>query len=78
MTIWSILRQLEKFYGPLVYFVVIRYIYPRFGILYQEKSGNPGLREAQELISSEPAFVRKIAQPTRYHIYWMNIFQLVN
>jgi hypothetical protein len=33
MTIWSILR-------PLVYFVVIWYIFPRFGILDQEKSGN--------------------------------------
>jgi hypothetical protein len=25
----------------LVYFVVIWYIFPRFGIFYQEKSGNP-------------------------------------
>jgi hypothetical protein len=25
----------------LVYFVVIWYIFPRFGTLYQEKSGNP-------------------------------------
>jgi hypothetical protein len=41
MTIWFILRQLEIFYGHLVYFVVIWYIFPRFGILYQEKSGNP-------------------------------------
>jgi hypothetical protein len=28
-------------YGHLVYFVVIWYNSPRFGILYQEKSGNP-------------------------------------
>jgi hypothetical protein len=41
MTIWSILRPLEIFYGHLVFFVVICYISPRFGILYQEKSGNP-------------------------------------
>jgi hypothetical protein len=27
----------------LVHFVAIWYIFPRFGILYQEKSGNPGL-----------------------------------
>jgi hypothetical protein len=26
---------------PFVYFVVIWYIFPRFGILDQEKSGNP-------------------------------------
>jgi hypothetical protein len=25
----------------LVYFMVICYIFPRFGMLYQEKSGNP-------------------------------------
>jgi hypothetical protein len=42
MTIWSILRTLEIFYGHLVHFVVIWYISPRFGILYQEISDNPG------------------------------------
>jgi hypothetical protein len=42
LTISSILRTLEIFFGHLVYFVVIWYIFPRFGILYQEKSGNPG------------------------------------
>jgi hypothetical protein len=42
MTIWSILLPIQTFYGPLVYFVVIWYIFLRFGILYQEKSGNPG------------------------------------
>jgi hypothetical protein len=41
MTILSILWPLEIFYGHLVYFVVVWYISPRFGILYQEKSGNP-------------------------------------
>jgi hypothetical protein len=44
MTIWSILRQLKIFYDHLIYFAVIPYISPRFGILYQEKSGNPGSR----------------------------------
>jgi hypothetical protein len=38
---WSILWQLEIFYGHLVYFVVIWYIFPRLGILYLEKSGIP-------------------------------------
>jgi hypothetical protein len=38
------------FYGNLVYFtaivnvVVIWYIFPRFGILCQEKSGNPDFK----------------------------------
>jgi hypothetical protein len=30
------------FNGHLVHFVVIWYIFPRLGILYREKSGNPG------------------------------------
>jgi hypothetical protein len=34
LTIWSILRQLEIFYGHLVYFVVIWYIFTRISILY--------------------------------------------
>jgi hypothetical protein len=36
MTILPILRPLEIFYGHLVYFVVIWYIFPRFGMLYRE------------------------------------------
>jgi hypothetical protein len=31
-----------KFYGHLVHFVAILYIFSGFGILYQQKSGNPG------------------------------------
>jgi hypothetical protein len=41
MTIWSILRPLEIIYGRLGFFGHL-VISPRFGILYQEKSGNPG------------------------------------
>jgi hypothetical protein len=41
MCIWPILWLLEIFYGHLVHFAVIWYIFPRFGMLYQEKSGNP-------------------------------------
>jgi hypothetical protein len=42
MDIWSILRPfLYIFHGHLVYFGVIWSIFPNFGILYQEKSGNP-------------------------------------
>jgi hypothetical protein len=42
-TIRSILRPLEINYCHLLYFVVVWYIFPRFGILYKEKSGNPGM-----------------------------------
>jgi hypothetical protein len=30
------------FWGHLVYFMDIWYIFPDFGMLYQEKSGSPG------------------------------------
>jgi hypothetical protein len=42
------------FYGYLVYFVVYFmatwFIFPHFGMLYQEKSGNPGLRSGNRQI----------------------------
>jgi hypothetical protein len=41
MDIWSILWPIDIFYGHLVNFVVIWYMFPRVGKLYQEKSGNP-------------------------------------
>jgi hypothetical protein len=40
--IWSILQPFGLFYGHLVHFIVIWYICSRLGLLYQEKSGNPG------------------------------------
>jgi hypothetical protein len=36
MSMWYILRSFDMFYDRLVYFVVIWYIFPRDGILYQE------------------------------------------
>jgi hypothetical protein len=39
--ILSILRPFCIFHGPLVYLKVICYLFPRFGMLYQEISGNP-------------------------------------
>jgi hypothetical protein len=41
MAIWSIFSPFDIFYGHLVYLGVIWYIFPRFGMLHQEKSGNP-------------------------------------
>jgi hypothetical protein len=32
---------IRNVYGPLVYLVAIWYVYPPFGLLYQETSGNP-------------------------------------
>jgi hypothetical protein len=42
MAIWKILRTLGIFYDYLVHFVFIWCIFSGFGIMYQEKSGNPG------------------------------------
>jgi hypothetical protein len=39
--IWSILRPFGIFHYHLVNCMVIWYIFPRFGMLLQEKSGNP-------------------------------------
>jgi hypothetical protein len=41
MSIWYILHLFGIFYGRLVTLGVTLYILPRFGILCQEKSGNP-------------------------------------
>jgi hypothetical protein len=43
MAIWYILRPIGKVDGHLVHIVVIWYIFSHFDMLYQEKSGNPGL-----------------------------------
>jgi hypothetical protein len=44
MASWSTyFRSFGVFCGHLVYFMVIWYIFSRFGMLHQEKSGNPAL-----------------------------------
>jgi hypothetical protein len=40
-----ILRSFCIFCGHTEYFMVIWYIFPRFGMLHQEKSGNPAKHE---------------------------------
>jgi hypothetical protein len=39
---WNILWRFGIFYGHLVHFVFIWYIFSGFSIMYQEKSGNTG------------------------------------
>jgi hypothetical protein len=41
MVSWNILSPFGIFLGHLVYFVGIWYSFPRFGMFYEEKSGNP-------------------------------------
>jgi hypothetical protein len=53
-TIWSISLPFGIFCGNLVNFMVIWYMFSRFGALYQEKSGNPvGDDVAVELFTEE-------------------------
>jgi hypothetical protein len=67
--IWSFLRPLEIFYGHLVYFVVNWYISPRFGILHQEKSGNPG-EEGRSPTPPHPPLVPELLMLCwRFNIY---------
>jgi hypothetical protein len=56
METWSFLRSFVIFYGHLVQFVVIWHIFPHFGILYQEKSGNP---VDSEVTSEDKKYVEK-------------------
>jgi hypothetical protein len=46
MAIWNIFWRFEIFYDHSVHFVFIWYIFSGFGIMYQEKSGNPGSQHA--------------------------------
>jgi hypothetical protein len=39
--IWSTLRTFSLFNGHFIYFVVFGVYFFRFGMLYQEKPGNP-------------------------------------
>jgi hypothetical protein len=41
MAIWNILHTFKIFYDHLVHFVFNWYIFSGFGIVQQEKSGNP-------------------------------------
>jgi hypothetical protein len=43
MLICNMLQSLGLFYGHFGNVVVLWYIFPRFGILCHEKSGNPGM-----------------------------------
>jgi hypothetical protein len=51
MTIWDILSPFGTFCIHLVHFVFIWYIFSGFGIMYQEKSGNPGPETLIERVS---------------------------
>jgi hypothetical protein len=75
MAIWNILQTLEKFYDNLVHFVFIWYIFAGFGIVYQEKSGNPGMlpsRYGHTYVvcpGTSQSFVKFVASLSSYFTY---------
>jgi hypothetical protein len=56
LDLWSVLRPFGIFNGHLVYFGFVWYIFSRFGMLYQEKSGKPWTRLGVEENSSFSCF----------------------
>jgi hypothetical protein len=64
MDIWSI-------YGQLVYVVVIWYIFPHFGMLYQEKSGNPVVRASVSCFNEINNYLVLIVPEAKWlHLEW--------
>jgi hypothetical protein len=67
MSIWNNLPTVGIFYDNLVHFVLIWYTFSRFGIKYQEKSGNPFLtilkRRAEIMFSDKSTFAP-------WHVAW--------
>jgi hypothetical protein len=59
MDIWSILRPFGLFNGHLVYFLVIWYIFPRMGKLYQENLATLA-RNAEITFSSGTTIVMRL------------------
>jgi hypothetical protein len=53
MAIWAILLSFGIFCGHLVYLMVTWYSFSCFGILYQEKSGNPARDSTSTLVTRD-------------------------
>jgi hypothetical protein len=62
MAMWSILLPFGIFCGHLVCFVVILVYFSSFGMLWQEKSGNP-VSEAFSAAFCKVQFLRRSAKP---------------
>jgi hypothetical protein len=56
---WNILRKFWVFYDHLVHFVFIWYIFFGFGIMHQEKSGNPASGKKTRMAFSAENWSRK-------------------
>jgi hypothetical protein len=73
MAILNILQTFGIFYGHLVHFVFVWYIFSGLGIMYQEKSGNPASSSffSLKLIAAKPpVFLHK----NRHVDFWVRQF----
>jgi hypothetical protein len=61
MAIWYVLWPFGTFLGHLVQFMVIWYIFSHFGMLNQEKSGNPGCSFGRQKL--QPKFPSSVLAP---------------
>jgi hypothetical protein len=68
MAIWYIILPIGKFYGHLVYFVVIWYLFPRFGMLYPEKSGNPDMDLSKKMKWNYRRILDLFVWPVLWHL----------
>jgi hypothetical protein len=80
---WYILLPFRIFYSHLVCFVFILVLFSRFGMSYQEKSGNPGQNVCLEIsVYQKPFFAWFVRKMLRRQIVDKNVsvifFLLVN
>jgi hypothetical protein len=57
MAIWNILPTFGIFYDHLVHIVLIWYISSVFGIMHQEKSGNPDRKQTVSMRVNQRSFI---------------------
>jgi hypothetical protein len=65
MAVWSILLPFHIFYGHLVCLWSFWYIFSRFGMVYQENSGNPVpevVFEQELKLVKEMTWLRKLSK----------------
>jgi hypothetical protein len=73
MEIWNILRPFGIFYGHFGNLALIWYIFLRFGILYQEKSGNPEYLQT-DINSDERTLKTRLQLAKLLHFYLRSVY----
>jgi hypothetical protein len=71
------MEKVAKFFGHLEYIAAIWYIFVPFGILCQEKSGNPGLRKYLKLTKVAQIFGLLSPSEMGWAIFWAVFHKLI-